>query len=687
MGIVAMVSAAAWQQGIESRKDSIAMAALAADQPAESPVGAAATWRKADLPAYALGTAARFPIGSTLRAMATGDISGDGLDDVAVVADQSPDGIRLVMFRQVSGGGLVLDGTHFLAPANAFSGGLEIGDMNNDGRPDIVVAHSEGMNVFTTQPGGGFVRKDYTLRGYGRYLALADIDGDGRLDVMAQAKDLSTPIVSYGDGAGGILRSATLPGSTTLMDLDVGDVTGDGLPDLVMADLAGLVVMPMGATGFGARRLYVSNDRSHTEGIAIGDFDGDGRNDVAVTRSNPANVWIYHQDGAGAFRAPVLLRSYSSALDTFAADMDRDGRIDLVVAHPGQNRRSFHLQSEQGLGPLALLTSSSNSRLSNRMAPADLNGDGCTDLAVIESGTMEVHHGHNCHAAQLRPARNDVDGDGRSDLLWRSGSKTDLAFWLMDGALRRQGEGHRVGGGWDVLARGDFNGDGALDLVWSNGQEMQLWQRHGAGYQGLVMPSFPRGYRVVATGDVDGDGNADLLWRDDGNMQVALWVMDGPVVRDGRAYGLPPAWRVAAAGDLDGDRRLDLVLTNDMRMDVWRGRRNLLWDPAAMGDYPVGWTLLDAADIDGDARDDLLWRHAGLGYFVYWRMIGPQRIYGMEYLVDGAWRVLGAGDQTGDGKADIVWTDGTSMQIWVSNGTGTFAGLAMSGYPTGWTIE
>ena len=163
--------------------------------------------------------------------------------------------------------------------------------------------------------------------------------------------------------------------------------------------------------------------------------------------------------------------------------------------------------------------------------------------------------------------------------------------------------------------------------------------------------------------------------------------MDGANVRDGRAYGLSSAWSVTATGDLDGDRRMDLILRNGSRMDLWRGARNLVWSPASMGAYPIGWTFTDSTDMDGDGLDDLLWRHIGLGCFVYWRMVGPQRIGGREYRVNGVWRVLQAGDYNGDGKADIVWTNGTLMQVWASSEDGSYAGLEMPDYPRGWKLQ
>jgi hypothetical protein len=359
----------------------------------------------------------------------------------------------------------------------------------------------------------------------------------------------------------------------------------------------------------------------------------------------------------------------------------------LIVSHSGWTTRGYYLQGDNGLLPEKRFMAINNWNSSNGMGAGDLNNDGCGDLAYVESGGLSIRLGSNCYVRPLPRVVNDIDGDGMTDMLWRNEGKTDFAYWLMDGPQRRAGYGYAVGPAWNIIAKGDFNGDGALDLVWSDGQSMQLWQRYEDSYQGLVMPAYPQGYRVVATGDVDGDGKSDLLWRDETNSVLALWVMEGAWPRDGRAYGLPPAWRIAATGDLNGDRRLDLVLTNGTRMDLWRGARNLLWESAAMGGYPAGWELKDAADIDGDGREDLLWRHAELGYFVYWRMAGPRRTYGREYRVDGTWRVLDSGDYNGDGKADIVWTNGALMQLWASGEGEAFAGLEMPAYPRGWTLQ
>lgn len=516
LGIAAMASAATWQFGVEAWI--VSGAASGTPPVARSHANdtlPSKLQRLQDPPQepqpYELEDGATYSIGAETGAVATGDFSGDGLDDVAVLASRGFFGTQLILFTQAPDGGLVQSGVYVLGGPNTPYGSLKLGDLNNDARLDIVVTHMEGMSLFTSKPEGGFAIQHYADWGFARNLGLMDVDLDGYLDIVAQAKDMTTLLTCFGDGQGGIRATAALAGAATIHDLEVGDVTNDGLPDLVMATSLGLEVMPLGPSGFLPRKTYTSAEPWPANGVAIGDFDSDGRNDVALSRgkNSPAHMWMYYQDGAGTLSEAVGLPTYDLPGDTVAADLDRDGRADLLVAHPGWVRRGFYLQGDEGLAPERLIYSVNNSGGSNRMVAADLNNDGCTDIAFVDAAVLEVRHGANCKITAQSAVRHDLDGDGRSDMLWRNDPKTDIAMWLMDGAERRVGQGYAVGAAWSIIAKGDLNGDGAIDLVWSNGREMQLWQRYGDGYQGWPMPSFPTGYRVVATGDVDGDGKAD----------------------------------------------------------------------------------------------------------------------------------------------------------------------------------
>lgn len=652
----------------------------------------------AALPAYALGNelvvAASGP-----RQVLIGDVTGDGQDDIVLNGmtwnPQFP-GIGQVVVRTRASLRGEAEPLVLSLPETYEASAILLADMNNDAVQDIVVGHSRGLAVFTADGVGGFTRADRAGTNASGPLAALDVDGDGFLDVAVAAE---TGLICYGNGQGAFRSCGTFLLPPQISDFAVGDVNGDGAEDLLVSSILQArlsIYFNVGAARLDPPRIVDLpdlwsdiNNAWHAYGVAVGDFNGDGRNDVAVTRNqnSPTGIWMLYQDERGDLVMGEPLRGVDLPGDLLGVDVDNDGRKDLVTVHGGWATLSIHLQGASGMGAQAITYPAYVSGGRNGFAVGDMNGDGCKDLVVIASIGVTMRYGSNCVPSPAPVVANDADGDGDTDMMWRNDARTDLASWVMDGHERVGAQGYRVGPQWNIVASGDFNGDGARDLVWSDGRSMQLWQRYGDGYQGWQMPDFPAGYRVVATGDVDGDGNADLLWRDADNTVLALWTMDGPWVKDGRAYGLSAGWRVAGTGDLNADGRLDLVVTNGVRMDLWKGQRNLQWESAAMGGYPVGWELAGTADVDGDETSDLLWRHAALGYFVQWKMIGPRRVWGREYGVDGAWRVLSTGDYNRDGKADFVWTNGTLMQLWSSRPEGGYAGLEMPGYPRGWLLQ
>ncbi len=289
------------------------------------------------------------------------------------------------------------------------------------------------------------------------------------------------------------------------------------------------------------------------------------------------------------------------------------------------------------------------------------------------------------YAALIDAHRQDIDGDGRDDLLWSLDSKTDWAYWTMNGGDKVRGAGFAVDKLWAPLASGDFNGDGKLDVIWTDGVQMQMWIGNGTGFAAAAMRSYPTGYKVVAVGDVNGDGRADLVWRDDGGSALGIWLMNGAAISGSQSAASSPAWKVIASGDLDGNGRLDLVWSDGAQMQAWLGQANGSFAGAVMPGFPTGWTLFGLRDIDGDKRDDMLWRYPPTGDVAVWRMNGGTRVAGLGYAASPAWRPLRTGDFNGDGRGDIVWTDGQSMQMWLWDGA-KFAGLNMPGYPGGWSL-
>jgi hypothetical protein len=285
---------------------------------------------------------------------------------------------------------------------------------------------------------------------------------------------------------------------------------------------------------------------------------------------------------------------------------------------------------------------------------------------------------------------NDVDGDGRADLVWRSSSGGQygggqLAYWIMVGAQLTSSRAFPQYAGRNPIATGDFNGDGYMDAMWSDGTYMWMWVGDGSSFTDVYMRPYPAGWTLVGTADLDGDGNADLIWTN-GN-QIAEWLMDGVGFRASYRQTLATGWRYIGAGDFDGDGQADLLLTNGTAMQMWTHFFDGTFASATTHAYPAGWTLLDTGDVDGDGMSDLLWRDNSRTRFAYWTMSGPQLVKSWSVAVTPEWTMGTSGDFDGDGLLDLIWYNGSQIVMWPGNSNGIYKGVVIHPYPTGgWTM-
>lgn len=287
-------------------------------------------------------------------------------------------------------------------------------------------------------------------------------------------------------------------------------------------------------------------------------------------------------------------------------------------------------------------------------------------------------------------ARNDVDGDGKSDVLFTNATTRQFSYRIMNGTVvTRSGLVGGVGNGYTVAGTGDFNGDGKLDVLWtSSNLDLYLWLGNGTAFSSHKVGTYPAGWKVVGVGDVDGDNRSDIIFHNATTRQVSYRIMNGTAtVRSGLISGAGSGYTIAATGDFNGDGKLDLVWTSAARdLYMWTGNGNT-FASAAFGTYPAGWTIVAAGDIDADGKSDVLFHNAATRQVSYRIMNGTVTV--RSGLISGAgagYTIAATGDFNGDGKLDLVWTSAArDLYMWTGNGN-TFASAAFGNYPAGWAV-
>jgi glucose/arabinose dehydrogenase len=285
------------------------------------------------------------------------------------------------------------------------------------------------------------------------------------------------------------------------------------------------------------------------------------------------------------------------------------------------------------------------------------------------------------HVGSVSYAKQDFDGNARSDLIW-SRADGSVALWMMNGGTIASSAGFTVTSEWSLVGTGDFNSDGRGDLLFRRSSDgfLVAWLMNGGTIAGTAGFDPGSSFAVAGIADVNGDGVDDLVLRD-ASGAVVFWILTkGGTVLWPAAYPLAAEWAFAGKGDVNGDGTDDIVWRKaDGATAIWfmNGK-----DIAASASYAVGteWALRGVGDLDGNGKSDLLWRRTD-GTVAFWFMNGATIAGSAGYPQTTAWDIAGTADLNADGRADIVWrnSDG-STAIWLMNG-GAIIGAVT--YPLG----
>jgi hypothetical protein len=607
-----------------------------------------------------------YPIGARIaNGLAAVDLDGDGLKELLVpVAEENFGGVQV--FPALPGFRYAEPVQFELSSAQAVA--VSAGDFNGDGKPDLVFLTVGGdVVILFTDGRGGFGDPAIIVVGSpAGQLLVADFDGDGRPDVAVTHGDQVT--VLYDPSPAGAEAVVLAAVGATALAMTSGDFDGDARPDLAIATPHGFSVLLNG--GGRSLRGFVAYDEGTEKPltIAAGDLNGDGLTDLVLAAQNfllPGTVNVWYGDGNGGFLAGPRLTPggvYApggSPIDAEVADLNGDGRADVVVLEPSLWSMIVLLQTpDGGLAEQPPVPAGAGARLA---VPADLQSDGITDVSLLAEGigeidTITILPGIGGGAFDPPPAFPapeglaslavaDFDGDGNPD----------LALGASDS-----------GSGALSFLRGD--GRGSFEYLERPGDQLMIFSL------------------IVKAADFDLDGRPDLLVGSQSGSRLYLYVATGPL-----EFAAPEVHDIDSPeeiliDDFNRDGLLDvLVVERGDRLDLLLGAGPGKLQERRFIDLGPGDVALTGAvaDLDGDGNPDvLLAAHGGHVWLLRGRGDGtfdsPVLAFDEEsdpnvppyFTSTRVPSSIAVGDYNGDGILDLALSDENIGWIDIAFGAG-----------------
>jgi len=646
-----------------------------------------------------------------------------------------------------------------ISPINA----AVVGDFNGDGKLDVVSINSGGseyeLDVAIGNGDGTFqstvIQNIYSISQPTPYaMAVGDFNGDGRLDValwgVSGADNASEVVIFLGNGNGTFTYSSTYaapnstdfnPGSNSLY---VADFNGDGKLDLAaLTPYNGVFIfLGKGDGTFQTAVGYSTVDPNHPNdytayGLAVGDLNGDGKMDIAVTETSGMAVLL--NNGNGTFGTATYYDSgiapFESQMGIAIGDVNGDKKNDIVITDYYGN---VVLYLNQGSGKFAVKGVIAKLGVSFPwlVSIADINGDKKMDVVLTDfwgeiwtfygkgKGTFTAGPVYPLQYWDSAPSNvilADFNGDGALDI-FKAGDhywKGQVTLGRGDGTFQtNQAYGWGVTGFGNNLVTADFNGDGFPDVAFSwaksNGMPafgVMLGSSHGAlaapTYVTYLSSTCSASYpEWIATGDVTGDGKADIVATIQ-NYSGTGCPINEVAVFTGKGTGKfnKPVFYATGASvqsndvflaDVNGDGKSDIVISNadgtiSLLLNKGKGTfgtASLITSVAALSPH---LNALAIADFNGDGKLDI----AAASYYpgsysnnVY-ILLGkgdgtfqaPITVAAAPPNVDTA--TLAAGDFNKDGKTDLLvtlegstgcsgYTGAAAYVVLLGKGDGTF---------------
>ncbi len=563
----------------------------------------------------------------------------------------------------------------------------------------------------------------YGYNGTASAITVADLNADSVPDIVVADQKGGAIHVLLNDGVGNYHATASYPLAQYRQpaDVAVGDLDGDGEPDILALDRAYWQLWPAYNINHTGNFSMTDLDGAVPVGanpaaVRLGDLDGDGDLDCAVVNRKGHSVTVLLSDGAGrvnASAAEYVMGPYPS--DLALGDLDGDGDLDMVTTNTDElnaftqtDQPSLSIRWNDGSGDF---NSSTLPRLDldvsanpYRVGVADLDGDGDQDIVTTnrdddtlsvfsnDDGRFTVNNSISFPAGSGPTSLTlaDLDGDGDPDVVITNTQRGILGLLFNDGAggyrMRLEVD---VGGTPTDTALADCDGDGDLDIVAATGGDhIAIVRNRGNGWFGDAVYPAPVTPVALALADLDGDAHLEVVsvgagkWptyetrvevlTNTGDSGLILSPYEDRSTLIGTGYQ-PSAM---AAADCNGDGALDIVVANQFNDTV-----SVLSNDGAGGwsgchRYgATGPTDLVLCDVDGDADIDIVTVSPKKGVVDFLINDGAGGYDHSYNTTVGAFATRFAmGDVDGDGDSDLalIYSSVSNLTVLLNDGGGHF---------------
>jgi hypothetical protein len=567
-----------------------------------------------------------------------------------------------------------------------------------------------GTSAGQTPPKPSFVaRTDYVVGSLPEGMAVGDLNSDHNLDLVTLSYNGSVSVLlGNADGTFQPAVDYSVPVNSIIVQL--GDFNGDGNLDIFVATqsttavaIASVSVLLGNGNGtFQPQKLTNIASNSNCRCVVAGDFNGDGKWDVAIPVTVPQQgdsaMKVILGNGDGTFQPPITANPgpFPTPLVLKTADFNSDGILDLVTGSEvflGNGDGTFRQPNTTGGG--------------SNFVVADFTGDGKLDIACACGSSAEIAVLPGNGDGTFQPpvvtdflpsgslSSGDLDGDGKQDLVI-TGNLVTVLLGNGDGTFQLPGLSTSLPGGAPAL--GDFDGDGKVDIA--------TLSADGATGPGVVSVALGNGngtFQVdtvlsigrigqipisVLANDFTGDGKTDLL-------EVATSVnnsaLGGVLLGNGDGtFQSPTVFLVkscptdplsvvpcpTASAYLNGDGRLDAVITGANGIDasvvgVFLGNGDGTFKSEV--DYSGGGSSIALGDINGDGNVDIVTSGDTANNLSLLFGNGDGTLgFPTTVPINESADFVATADFNKDGHLDLAVATGSAVAILLGNGDGTF---------------